>query len=432
MEDRKKKIIIMAGTVSLVSIAGAVLAACLLLHKNPVEKGLANLVEEVAAQEEKQGESLFTHTINQIGHGNIQLEYSLNVSGSPLLQNMTVGLDGSVKRDMEKRLLGIDIKASIANVNLVDIHGYGKGDLQENSLDSTCYLEVPSLWDGNVVFQAKDVDGQWNHSEAKRQLELATGQGLALPDGIDIDLFQEFSIEPFSSADFLAEHGDALKTLYKEMEVLELGKALKKGMLEEGQAEELQSYMMKDEAGEVVESDSYLLVLPKEPLCQIVQGITEDIRLCVYLDSEERIVRIAQIPGEMMVTEVGTAISSLNLLGEEATIDRLEIEFSHTGKLEKLFPDAPAGTVKADGVILVEDGQRLSVDIDNMTWREQDDVLFRLNGKAVFEPLAGEITAPSGAEYHIAEMNRIETLMFLMECGKNFYKNYSGYLKMFE
>ncbi len=432
MEDRKKKIIIMACTAALVSLVGAVLAACLLLQKNPVEKGLANLAEEVAAQEEKQGESLLTHTINQIGRGNIQVEYSLNVSGSPLLQNMTVGLDGSVKRDMEKRLLGMDIKASVANVNLVEIHGYGKGNLPENSLDSTCYLEVPGLWDGNVVFQAKDVDGQWNHSEAKRQLELATGQGLALPDGIDMDLFQEFSVEPFSSADFLAEHGEALKTLYKEMEVLELGKALKKGMLEDGQAEELQSYIVKDEAGEVIESDAYLLVLPKEPLCQIVQGITEDIRLCVYLDSEERIVRIAQIPGEMMVTEAGTAISSLNLLGKEATIDRLEIAFSHTGEVEKLFPDAPAGTVKADGVIFVEDGQRLSVDIDNMTWKAQDDVLFRLNGKAVFEPLTGEITVPSGAEYRIADMNRIETLMFLMECGKNFYKNYGGYLKMLE
>ena len=86
-------------------------------NSDPAEEsaGLMNLALEVMALEEETGEGFWTDAANRIGSGNAQAKYSVNIGGIPGTQNITVGFDGAVKRDMEQGFFEADFAASVAN-----------------------------------------------------------------------------------------------------------------------------------------------------------------------------------------------------------------------------------------------------------------------------------------------------------------------------
>lgn len=467
--EKRKKIIIAASIGGILCLVGIALAVVFTVaKKNPLIKGLANLAEEIQLLEEEQGENFWTDMINQVGRGNVQGEYSCNISGIPLLQKVTIGLDGNIRRDMENRLCAADARISVANAKVLDIYGFGKEEGQTGMSGSTVYLQMPALWKGSVVFGTKSVSGQWNQTDLKTQLEQVSGKNLTMPETRDINLFQEFSVEGFSAKDFFREKEEAFKELYRKMEIVKPEKAWNEGLLEEEQKEQLENYELVDNEGKIINNVCYVIVLPKEELEQIVSGVTEEVRLCVYLDSAKRIVRLSGLPGETITTAAGEETFSLNLLGTEKTVDSMEIEFSHVGEAKKLISglleeelrlegnavinreaaETVIYHVEADGSLEYKNrksacsvagdiegknekdiGRKSAVlKLDNLTWKEQGDVVLRLSGSLSFEPLANEIEIPSGKEYRIGEMGKIETLFFLAECGKNLIANFSGYL----
>lgn len=149
--------------------------------------------------------------------------------------------------------------------------------------------------------------------------------------------------------------------------------------------------------------------------------------------------------------------------------DRLELEISDISEADKIFSGL-TGKMETEGSVVVEkdadkkgaydikcslnltyqdhirifsaegsvqgeqeeNGKRLFLNVENMTWGTEKEVLCRFSGKAAFESLAEEILLPSGKEYRVDEMNEMETAVFLAECVGNVYKNYSGYLKMLQ
>ena len=76
--------------------------------------------------------------------------------------------------------------------------------------------------------------------------------------------------------------------------------------------------------------------------------------------------------------------------------------------------------------------KKLSVTVERMTVKTQDETVCRLSGRAAFEPLTEDIAIPAEKEYRIGEMNELETILFLTECTGNLYKNYSGYIKLLQ
>lgn len=455
---RKQIIIIIAGVCAGICLAGGICVA-VMLQRNPLATGLKNLAEEWVTLEEETGKNFWSCAVNQIGEENIQAEYSLNIGGIPDLHNMTIGLDGTAKRDMKSGLFGTDIRMSVSNT-----------DIAEGSLfatEDTFYLQIPSVWQGSVVFETEDVDGQWNDSSARKQLQKLTGVELGVRQDVDAGFFRSFSVSSFSAADFLEEKGEELKSLYDSMEVWNIGKAKRLGVLSEEQANELESCTVEDGEEEEIETTCYVVVLPGAELEEIFDTKMVDIRLCVYLDPGKRIVRVSTLPGESLVTDSGEGEMALNLTGREATIDRLEGEYSYIKDEVQIF-DGVSGALKAEGNFIIEKdakegraysiehnlalrygenmlglslegcvqgerlekGEKLSVDLAKLTVESEDKVVCRMRGRAAFEPLGETVTLPEEREYRIGEMGDVETMLFLAECVENAYKNYGGYINM--
>ena len=110
----KQKIIMAACILAGICLAGiALIVGAVFQQKNPLAAGLAELAGEVAAKEAELGEYFWTDVIDQIGAGNVQAEYSFNIGNIPALQNITVGLDGEAKRDMEEKVFQTDLQVSV-------------------------------------------------------------------------------------------------------------------------------------------------------------------------------------------------------------------------------------------------------------------------------------------------------------------------------
>ncbi len=77
-------------------------------------------------------------------------------------------------------------------------------------------------------------------------------------------------------------------------------------------------------------------------------------------------------------------------------------------------------------------GENFSIEVENLVLKSQGEVVCRGSGEITFAPLEGEIQMPSGKEYRIGEMNELETVVFLSECTKNIYENYSGYMRLMQ
>ena len=463
MENDKKNKNIIIAVCALIGILliGVAVIASVPRKENPLAKGLTELTEEVTALEAEMGAGFWTDAVNQIGNGDVRAEYSLDVSGIPGLQNMTVGLDGEIKRDMEQQLFEADTQVSAANVRLADISLFGTADL--------LYLQVPALWDGNVVLESENVSGQWNDSLLRGQLQQLTREDFAIGQKTDVRLFEGFMLPSFSVADFLEENAEALKELYENMEVIQAEKAQEDERFTAEQMESLDGYVLEDKDGNEIETVCYVAILPQEELKKILPDVVSDIRLGIYLDEEERIVRICTLPGEILTADVGKGDFALNLTGSEAVIDVLELTASGTVDAKMLSADL-TGEIETECELTIEKaeeekgsydiegncrfqhqtntaeillegnlrgeqtdtGKKLSITVGRMNVKAQDETVCRLSGQAAFEPLTESIAIPAGKEYHIGEMGEPETIMFLAECMGNLLENYSGYIKMLQ
>ena len=458
-DGKKGKIIIISGITAVIFLAAIVAVAVSAARKNPLAKGLLGLSEELTALEAEMGENFWADAINEIGSGNMQAEYSLNIGGISELENITVGVDGKSMRDMEQKLYNSKVDISIANARIAEASLSGTADM--------LYLQVPSVWEGSVVLNAVDLDGQWNGSVLKNGLQLLTGQELGIEDQIDVDLFKSFSVNSFSMTDFLEENGEALRNLYKNMEVVEIGKAEKTGMLRGEQVSALE----RDASGELIETTYYLVVLPEKEMKELIRDVTGDIRLCVCLDSGKRIVRSCSLPEESFKSGFWEGGFAISLTGTEFVTDRVEIEvageFDGRETEERIILEKEAGAAGAYRVVWkgsltdeeniwnfsLEGGiqgegvtgenrsaaeeqdyetAKLSMTVDNFVLKSGEEVICRGSGSAAFSPLTEEIEMPAGKEYRIAEMDQWDTAMFLMECTKNVGENYSGYLKFLQ
>ena len=86
--------------------------------------------------------------------------------------------------------------------------------------------------------------------------------------------------------------------------------------MSEEQAKELENCTVENGEEEEIETTCYLVVLRGSELKEVFETEMVDIRLCVYLDPEKRIVRISTLPGESLVTDTGEGEMALNLTGK--------------------------------------------------------------------------------------------------------------------
>lgn len=414
---RRNKTGIILCVAAAVCLAAAI-AGIVISRKNPLAKGLAGLAQEITALQEEFGEHFWADTVNRIGTGNMQAEYSLNISGAEGLGNVTVGLDGELERDMEQKLFAAKTVLSVANVELAEPSVFGTAE--------TLYLQVPSLWEGSLVMDAGDIDGQWNGSALKQELAEWTGQEADIDRRIDVNLFREFYVNPKGPENFFRENREKLKTLCKNMETVKVEKAQKRGLLDAGQAESLKNHVLEDVAGNRITTTCYLVILPEEELKEIFADVTGDIKLCVYLDAGKRIVRICTLPGERLATKFWSGEAALDLTGAEAVTDRVTLEV--TGRADFSAEAEIEGRITLESSLWGEGG-KISLKDVQLVLLSQNRTLCRVRGRAEFCPLAKPVEMPSGKERKIGEMGYLDGALFLAECMENIRENYSGYLK---
>lgn len=463
MKKKKAGIILCAAAVLCLTAATA---AIMISRQNPLAKGLMGLAEEITVLQGELGEHFFADVLNQVGNESVQAEYSLNIGGMEALKNITVGLDGELERDMEQELFRAETALSVANVELAEPSLFGTA--------KRLYVQVPSVWEGSVVLDADDIDGQWNTSAVRGQLAGLTGWDMEIDREIDVDLFKAFYADPYRFEDFLRKNGEKLKTLYKNMEVMKVEKARKRGLLSDAQAESLKNHMLEDEEGNRIRTICYLVILPEKEMKEIFGDVRGDIKLCVYLDADKRIVRIGTLPEEVLETEFWSGEAAVDLTGTEAVTDRVTLELTGQADLSEVcvalsggaadFFAKPeitcrismgkdkeaAGSYRVETDIALterekgrelslegslrgerlEGGAKLSLEGFRAVLRSQDRTLCRVRGRAEFAPLAKAVESPSGKERRLAEMREPEGVLFLAECMKNIYENYSGYLKL--
>lgn len=447
---KRNKSVMIICMAAAVCLAGAI-AGIMISRKNPVVRGIAGLAQEMAALQEEFGEHFWTDAVNRIGAGNIQAEYSLNIGGMEALDNITVGLDGKLERDMEQRLFAAKNVLSVANMELAEPSLFGTA--------RTLYLQVPSVWEGSLVMDADDIDGQWNGSALKKELAELTGRETDIDRHMDVNLFQEFYIDPGRPEDFFRENDEKLKALCKDMETVEVEKAQKRGLLKAGQAESLKNHILEDAAGNRIAATCYLVILPEEELKEIFGDVRGDIRLCVYLDSGKRIVRICTLPEEALDTKFWSGEGSLDLTGTEAVTDCVVLEGSGKtdffagaeieGKIviERHREEAFFYQVACHGTLTDREnvrgfslesglrgertagGEKITLTGFKLVLQWRDRTLCRVRGRLEFCPLAKEVEMPSGKERSIGDMGYLDGGLFLAECMKNIHENYSGYLK---
>ncbi len=474
--------------------AGGVLAAgiiaaavCLWPKKNPVAEGIRYLAEEILAQEAENGEYLYSSILNQIGAGDVRVDFSLNFSGPSALQNITLGLDGSMEREPQQELFQTNIKASVMNMEVAEASVFGEGD--------KLYLQLPSVWDDNVELSAKDIDGQWNGCVMKSLLEPATGWNLEIEQDVDIELFQTFEVQGFSVRQFLEAHQGDMEALYQELESVEVEKALEKGLITEAQLEELKSYRFENQEGEDVPLTCYLSLLPVERVRSLLQdlpggeitgaalsdaeteGETDFIRICVYLTEENRILLLCTLPEEGLLEGSDALQFSLELKGEERTVDDISFrvlcqdisvdeqeiselemtgsivkeeeeentyavelhnalkasetteEWSFAGTITEQSPDTEAEE-SGGGKAAKEGRPFLTVEDGELILSENGSPVAKVSGSMEFMIPEGKIRMPKGARYRIAEMNEFDSMLFMAGCAERAAENYGGYLEL--
>lgn len=482
----KKRVIICCAAGGVLAAGMIAAAVCLWPKKNPVAEGIRYLAEEILAQEAENGEYFYSSILNQIGAGDVRVDFSLNFSGPSVLQNMTLGLDGNLEREPQQELFQTNIKASVMNMEVAELSAFGEGD--------KLYLQLPTLWDDSVELSAKDIDGQWNGCVMKNLLEPATGWNLEIEQDVDIELFRTFEVQGFSVRQFLEAHQGDMEALYQELESVEVEKALEKGLVTEVQLNELKGYRFKNREGEDVPLTCYLSLLPVERVRLLLQdlpggemigaalpdaeteGETDFICICVYLTEDNRILSLCTLPEEGLL-EGGDLQFSLELKGEERTVDDISfrvicqdisvgrqeisglemtgsivkdeeeentyaVEFCNMLKASEAEEEwSFAGTVtehslyeeaeESGGSEAVKEGRLfLAVKDGELILSENGSPVAKISGGMEFMIPEEKIKMPNGARYRIAEMNEFDSMLFMAGCAKRAEENYGGYLEL--
>ena len=418
---RKKLLGIIAGSVAVVAVAGGILIYHF-ITSSPLYRlgiGVKNLVEEVKATENpllmEEGAGRF---FTMVGTESASADYSVNLSGNPVLNGMTLGLDGTVERDMTEQKFHMSALASTSQIPLMAVDLYSDQD--------EVYLQIPEIYEGSVTFQAKDFDGQYNESALKDFI------GSTIDEDIDFDFFTDFTGLERGEGSFLDPYGGDVKAFLKDIDLAEE----KNYELDEDRRRQIeQAY------GEEQKLTSYFLTLTSERL-----GLQEPLKVRILLNKKNRILMVECAEG-MPVSDgyrvsgnvlfLGTETSINSVLTDSRVTEQKENTETHSDiKLSMVFdPETKAVRVSGDGtldmlepgmaaqldVILsdFEPGKQANLDFQNLHLTKKQKEIGKLTGKASLHAMPEDIRIPDGEQYEIFDMNKLELGILLWKWKDN-------------
>lgn len=347
-------VIIVVVVLVLALLIGVVVVAASLLGspERKVEKGLANLAEELTASQNPVFEKLemkeYLEQVNTVGSTE---EFSLNISDIEDM-DMTIGVDMVSSFDFENKKLSMDAAVSVMNITLAT--------LEMASDEENMYIAIPEFFGDTIKLPVEGFAEKFNDSE------LAYYIGMELPEDMDISLFPEEGepeeVEEMFSEDFI-ETIEEHKAAIADSMTIEKYDDTKEVTVGDNEVE-CKGYIItvgEDEINDLYESifeeivygdasDYFVEALHEE---YSMNGYTEedtreeweymmgsagleikdDLEIILYMDKKNRIVSMEIEELSMVLIDeyyeeeviFGLVI---DLIGEERTIDEIEAELT--------------------------------------------------------------------------------------------------------
>ncbi|MCM1143867.1 MAG: hypothetical protein NC318_07810 [Blautia sp.] len=397
-----------AGCILAVLLSGIFLFRIYNTAERRILRGFQRLAGEVIEQQvllNKTGE-------DTAKPGAMKLETTLNLSSEEL--PITLGVDTVLLRDTDARRMRADTALSVMNRKLVQIQTYGE--------EETLTFRLPDFFDQNLAFDTRRIDSQYNQSLFAEKFG-------------EVDM-PETSLQLFPEQEW---SGEKLQKVWKNF--LE---DWKESLKSEDTLPEIQVEMVEEEIEVNIPGNSdrqylcsqYLVTIPKEwsrrlALDEAKVRLEQDIALLVAMDRHSRIICLSlKKPLSLMVeTENGEKLveleADISFLGEERSIDDmiigvgLEIPVTYPGAERSwrgLLPGRGNAAVKEHRVALraetelvfTENNMCIVMEPNQITAVLDDEDLFKVTGRVVWEPLREGIEPLEGETIRLFEITEAQ------------------------
>lgn len=404
---------------------------------HPVEKGLEKLLEELEESEKAllTGEGI-EKRINHLTAGNIDVDYTLNISNMPELDGKTIGADGVFQRNVtdKKMYLHTDISISRIKMLLADVYGY------HDEL-AVCLPEVTET--DSILLNTEHIDKQFNESKLSQYL--------------DVKIPMELSLYPYETYNVAIPDEVWLQTMlldiFEDKEIDEVDKADKEETITvEESVLELRTYLVtfEDERSREKESGK--------------QDKDESSTFEIALDKNKN-VRILRFPENFIYGNIIIEEAELQFLGEEEITDQVNVdakvlwngreiigeEIVAQGVIEGEVEDSEEIQIILDAEItedlsvyinIIQGKKELAfsadirgikeetteIDIDYLTIKENDTNVIKVTGIVNTKELTEQIPENTGEVLDVLHMDEMDLLMTLMPWSRNIEKRYGGIL----
>lgn len=404
---------------------------------HPVEKGLEKLLEELEESEKAllTGEGI-EKRINRLTAGNVDVDYTLNISNVPELDGKTIGADGVFKRNVDdkKMYLHTDISVSRIKMLLADVYGY------HDEL-AVCLPEVTET--DSILLNTEHIDRQFNESKLSQYL--------------DVKIPMELSLYPYETYNVAIPDEVWLQTMlldiFEDKEIDEVDKADKEETITiEESVIELRTYLVTFEDEKSKEKDVRK------------QDKDESSTFEITLDKNKN-VRILRFPENFIYGNIIIEEAELQFLGEEEITDQVNVdakvlwngreiigeEIVAQGVIEGEVEDSEEIKIILDAEItedlavymnIIQGKKELAVsadirgikeetteiDIDYLTIKENDTNVIKVTGIVNTKELTEQIPENTGEVLDVLHMDEMDLLMTLMPWSRNIEKRYGGML----
>lgn len=387
----KKKIgIIIAIIFAVVLAIGIVLA--IVLKKNDKAKLLESAAKLVAELDEKNvDESMkeMDEMMNLYATGEYAAEVNVSVKTPAYPKTLTI--TGEYAHSQANKGASATCSVGVDGEKALDVIAYADED--------EMLIQMPDVLGAGLVLPLSDFGKKYNHSV------LAKYQQNKVDEDFKIDLFQRVEEKPINLTESYSLYG---KTLWKIISTADVT-------------------LLEDQV-------TYEVKLPKETLADAFDSaglnVTDDVILQIETDAEGNICQVRNA-GQGILDKSGNACSLTMDFEHKETLQSMqlymktsdtEISYAYQFDTEKhsllttYTLEGKQQEVTFEGKLL-EDGQ---VKIDNLTMKENEELIWQVDGLVSLGELNREITASKPAkEYRIFEMNELDIIMMITEIGLN-------------
>lgn len=414
-----------------------------------VEKGIAKFLTDIGASGEQFNEGMGLSKIRSESNGqNYQSTYEVDIYDMEGLEDLSLGVDGTIQCDYDNEKLKEEFSLSLAYYEFVSC---------QMTVDKTdVYLEIPVLYDGSIVFDSQNIDEQFNNSIFKEAAEMEMDEELSL------DFFEK---PTNSSGNFYKEYKKSIDQMIKNADISKYEGTLNIEIA--GKDTKCKGYLVtfkKRDVNKVLES-----LYGESDSDEVTYALEKDLKLLIYMDNKNNIRQI-QTEDDICMEDLGGSMSvALRFTGKDNIFDVMKgkmgftidgetatVNFDYTSGMEdkeikqKLQMKASTddtdligmdyeavwntedSSFEMDMVFDIEDenfvldmngnvetnssADSYSINFTDCAVSYEDEQIATFDATYCREPLKEDISLPKGKTYPIFEMTETEFGTFLLEC----------------